>query len=1315
MSKLIKSLNKQKIIAFILAVMMILPVLPSMSASAAVNGITYYEHDFELPLYGATGCLVKDMNGITAGTAFTILEEQGGNLKIKLQNGTETTVNKTFCMINLADVVPSIVYNITNSYSSVFKVLGNSIPGITGASLYEHGMSKKNNPRLGKQEYLVPVLFSAAVKMAAAQKKALSENYAIVVYEAYRPLYAQNKIYNAYSPIVASQGTAVTGGWDSSWFIATGKSNHQEGYALDVSLAKVTGSSAVTLSNPAYKRITLTTQECEMFTPIHELSYNSRIFTSPVTIYSDTAWKSGTQTAAFAANEPAKRLQKYMTDAGFAPLSSEWWHFNDVAARTALGDLSGIAGTWELTANVSVLPKASAVTGGSIPVKSDDYDYVSDTHDYPYVIALPGYTNSMGTETIITGNGYIIDSYGNKLPAFCVDPEKPGVSESPGGTYSVALDRKLTDKLEIALMKLSGRDDVFDILYPGKSGFDKGYWVNYAIKIVIKLQEMYGESALNAKINSLYPSVDVLKGYYVPNDTNFPNIVIAAIKNAYNWAAAHKNDPASGSGNITVTRLDSSGDELTHLDPQYSGNYEGHYKVNIDGDTGLKFTVKLTERTGGYFADFVICDKNKNPVSEDYEFTNGDDFWITGDLPELLPEKYYAVIHDIVIAADGAFSEEYWIAKPEDPGYQQYLFTTFSDSEETVKKFSVSEDRPQIMNGFLRIGKINSTTGKPVPGAKFTIEQIDGTYSTTVTVGADGYYNLNDIPEGSYKITEIYVPRPLIIDPAPKYIYIDPSAATEDDPIVVEFINDQMVCVHIYKYDSKTNRLLNGAQFKLSKKGETTALFTGITGESKCVGCGLCQNPCNTEGVICFGPLDKGWYTVTEINPAFGYIFDPATQSVQTFEVTGKEVQEIELKFDNKRRPELKIIKKDPDGNHLPNVEFEIWKSGTQEKFSGKTDNNGEIYITWDNKDYPLSEGSYSIKEINVPAGYVLSGEVREIMLTGNTLSEAVFVNPKRPGLTITKTDNKGNPLDRVTFEIWKSGTDTKYSASTVNGQIILEWDNSVYPLEEGAYSIREVAVPRGYLLDTTVREVLLENGKMITVTFKNNRRPELEIVKVNSADELLADAVFVIKRAGTTTEYELTTDAKGRIIIPYDSELYPLEPDRYIISEKIPPNGHILADPNYQEIVLEPNTRKTLTFMNLEKPKMTIEKYDSRGDGSGNLLPVNAVTFRVWKTDGSYDQTLTTGPDGKIRITGLMPGEYHIQEMSVKDGYLINPEIKTVILKGDDDVTATFYNYKRPELLIVKLDGKTGRQLSGAHFQISKGDEVLFQDLVTD
>ncbi|MCL2775680.1 MAG: D-alanyl-D-alanine carboxypeptidase family protein, partial [Oscillospiraceae bacterium] len=379
MIQLFKSITKHKIISFLLIICMILPVIPMLGVSAAVaSGITYYENNFELPLYGSTGCPVKNIPGIPVGTAFTILSEDGNNLKVKLQNGTETTIAKAFCMINLPDVIPSIKYDITNSYSSVFKIRGANIAGLTGTSLYQNGTSKKNNPRLGKDEFLVPVLYETAIKIAAAQKKALSEDYTFVIYEAYRPTYAQNKIYSAYSPLVTAD---ITGEYPVSWFAASGKSNHQEGYAVDLSLAKVNSVSFVPLANPAYKIANLTFTNCNMVTPIHDLTVDSAVYQyqAGMVIYDKTAWQSYTQTAAFAGNADCKRLQKYCTDAGLTPFASEWWHMNDIDARNALGDRTDILGDWELTTNASILDISQTLTrdltasGGEILIKSDDY------------------------------------------------------------------------------------------------------------------------------------------------------------------------------------------------------------------------------------------------------------------------------------------------------------------------------------------------------------------------------------------------------------------------------------------------------------------------------------------------------------------------------------------------------------------------------------------------------------------------------------------------------------------------------------------------------------------------------------------------------------------------------------------------------------------------------------------------------------------------------------------------------------------------------------------------------------------------------
>ena len=188
-----------------------------------------------------------------------------------------------------------------------------------------------------------------------------------------------------------------------------------------------------------------------------------------------------------------------MTDAGFAPLSSEWWHFNDVAARNALGtDRSDITGNWELTTNLSILPAVITVTGsGEILIESDDYDASTGAIYYPRVIHLPDgsdrYPGAISpSDNVTTSNGYYITGTGDKIFAFCIDSALPGAAEVDGGQYYVTLKEQITDKFMIAALRLSNRADASSILYPGQSFTYMDYWVDYAVKIVIKFYDMTG-------------------------------------------------------------------------------------------------------------------------------------------------------------------------------------------------------------------------------------------------------------------------------------------------------------------------------------------------------------------------------------------------------------------------------------------------------------------------------------------------------------------------------------------------------------------------------------------------------------------------------------------------------------------------------------------------------------------------------------------------------------------------------------------------------------------------------------------------------
>lgn len=320
-----------------------------------------YEGEFELPLQGATvyalaNTKLYDESGnkqtVNAGDALRIVSEEGDELVVMDADGFTGKISSYKVMLNLADVVPSIIYRDTNSVASVFQSSGYAIPGVTGEQFYD---VQQYNERLGRTEFNMPIIFATAKKVMAAQQMALSEGYSLCIVETYRPMDTQQKVIDNLNMLASTNSDVlhgITDGWDKSWFIAQSISNHQRGYAMDLTLVEVKETEVCTSGDYAYVNV-CDYAEVEMPTPIHELSKASATFTKPVPSRDATAWQG--KELAPSMNEVAIRLQNYCTSAGFTPLASEWWHFNDLdAMNSSAGSLSD--GGYFLQPNLSVIP-----------------------------------------------------------------------------------------------------------------------------------------------------------------------------------------------------------------------------------------------------------------------------------------------------------------------------------------------------------------------------------------------------------------------------------------------------------------------------------------------------------------------------------------------------------------------------------------------------------------------------------------------------------------------------------------------------------------------------------------------------------------------------------------------------------------------------------------------------------------------------------------------------------------------------------------------------------------------------------------------
>lgn len=340
-----------------------LSIVLVIAAIAALCGIgkAMDASGFELELAGTTGYGIIDMNlragdstnssklgTIPAGEAFVIVSEGSSYFQVETSIGSGW-LSKIYTMVNLPDLIPSIRYNATNSYNSLYRSCGEALDGVTGTAMYT---GKTDNTKLGYAEYNMPVLYTMAKKIAAAQSAALADGYTLVLYEGFRPKSVQDAVNLTLGNLISSNAEiskAINSlGWGKGWFIAKSVSNHQKGFAIDVSLGKVNSMTEQVIDGCAISIPTDYT-ELEMPTAMHELSPAAASLAYGVDSKSTTDWKS--VPIAGTMNDAAKLLRTYCTDAGMSPLASEWWHFNDLEARTQTGAKG--SGLFAIEGNVS--------------------------------------------------------------------------------------------------------------------------------------------------------------------------------------------------------------------------------------------------------------------------------------------------------------------------------------------------------------------------------------------------------------------------------------------------------------------------------------------------------------------------------------------------------------------------------------------------------------------------------------------------------------------------------------------------------------------------------------------------------------------------------------------------------------------------------------------------------------------------------------------------------------------------------------------------------------------------------------------------
>ena len=627
----------------------------------------------------------------------------------------------------------------------------------------------------------------------------------------------------------------------------------------------------------------------------------------------------------------------------------------------------------------------------------------------------------------------------------------------------------------------------------------------------------------------------------------------------------------------------------------------------------------------------------------------------------------------------------------------------------------------------LTITKIDQQTGEVITDpATFKVEQVDGSYTTTVTT-ENGVATLKNVPVGTYKITEVTEPEGYALGDCPQTVYLG-----KDKNVQVVMKNLKKPVLTIEKIDGQTGDPVPGTKFEI-KKSDGTLIGTVTTGADGKVTVGM------KGGEL--GYLDPDVYTVTEVFVPEPYVLTGEHQDIRLNAGDSKS-----LLFANLEMPSITVEKYDEEtGEKLPGAQFAIYEQADTARpvVEGMTDENGKFTSGY------IKPGTYVVKELNPPPGYMFSDKTspdRVIVAKPGDGEIIVKVdNIKLPELTIKKIDSvTKEPIPGVVYEV-KEVDDTSVQPTTAttdeNGTIVIPG------LKAGTYEITEISTPKPYILNSTPQRVKLEAGDQKTLMFENIKYPTLIIEKTDyTTNKGIPNTTFKIEHeeddGAITTVGTFKTDENGRIKLPY------VEPGWYIITETIPAQGYQKPTNPVTRIYLNPGDNSYLKddniaggggtggigggtttegieitsgndyevvdgIVNYPLNSLVIKKADAN---TGEML--DGATFEVFRITGETSGqngklicTATTDHSGVIVITGLEAGAYAVREAKAPNNYIIaETDMQTVNMKADGTsvVEVVFRNYPYGSLLITKVDALTNKPLSNATFQVTTGDGTV-------
>lgn len=333
--------------------------------------------------------------------------------------------------------------------------------------------------------------------------------------------------------------------------------------------------------------------------------------------------------------------------------------------------------------------------------------------------------------------------------------------------------------------------------------------------------------------------------------------------------------------------------------------------------------------------------------------------------------------------------------------------------------------------------------------------------------------------------------------------------------------------------------------------------------------------------------------------------------------------------------------------------------------------------------------GNYTVYERVAPLNHLISDTpAQNIKVEYGKVAELTCWNEPYGTLRIEKLSDTGAHLPGAMVQIKHIKSGVTYAAET-NFAGYAIFDN----IKPGAYEIKEITAPSGWLRDDATYTASVATGETTTFSLVNKELPGLRIIKYDRKNMVaMANVTFEVFRDSVSLG-KFRTDEFGEIL------LTDAAPGTYrAVEMDTGSDGHIL-DTTPQEVELSAGDGiKELLFFNDVKPGIRLIKVDSTDPSK--VIP-NAV-FEIKSVAGDYGpQEFVTDQNGEIDLSKLPTGAYVVTEKAC-EGYIIDQAQRIIQLDPNEDAQFVFTNTIKPSLQIIKTSSD-GSRLKNVHFRIAK------------